>query len=211
MGKLIIVRHGESEANRDKVFATSGDVPLTEAGRAQARESAGRIAKRFLPKRVISSTFLRARQTAAIIGAELDLPVEAFPGIHERNLGCLKGQPYARHLELALQDTAYDPARKWLWRPPDGESYEDVRQRIVPAVERLRGLYPDEESVVVSHGAVMLSLWSHFTDSWEDAHVLPNCGIILMEHNSGTFFPPQIIEERPEDSIEKTESDGHLE
>lgn len=193
MGKLIIVRHGESEANRDKVFATSGDVPLTEAGLVQARQSAMRIAKRFFPKRVISSTFLRACQTAAIIAAEIDVPVEVFDGIHERNLGCLKGQPYARHLELALQDADYDPARKWLWRPPGGESYEDVRQRVVPAFERLRDIYPVDESVVVSHGAVMLSLWSHFTGAWEDAHVVPNCGIMLIEHDADSFSRPQII------------------
>jgi broad specificity phosphatase PhoE len=195
MGRLIIVRHGESEANRDKVFATSGDVPLTETGLAQARESAARIAKRFAPKRVISSTFRRARQTAAIIAAELGVPVEVFGGIHERNLGSLKGQPYGRHLDLALQDTEYDPARKWLWRPPDGESYEDVRRRVVPAFERLRSIYPEEETVVVSHGAVMLSLWSHFNNSWEDAHVLPNCAIMLIEHDSQGFSRPQIIDD----------------
>jgi broad specificity phosphatase PhoE len=195
MGRLIIVRHGESEANRDKVFAISGDVPLTEVGRAQARESAARITKRFVPKRVISSSFLRARQTAAIIAEDLGVPVEVYEGIHERNLGSLKGQPYARHLELALRDPDYDAARKWLWRPPEGESYEDVRQRVVPALERLRGIYPEEESVVVSHGAVMLSLWSHFANSWEDAHIIPNCGIMLFEHDSKGFGRPQIMED----------------
>jgi broad specificity phosphatase PhoE len=195
MGKFIMVRHGESEANRDRVFATSGDVPLTDAGRMQAHESAGRIAKSFKPVRVVSSTFLRARQSAEIIAAELHLPAQVFEGIHERNLGCLKGEPYAKHFELALQDPAYDPIRKWLWRPPEGESYEDVRQRVVPAFDRLRALYPDEELVIVSHGAVMLSLWSHFTNSWESAHVPPNCGIMLVAHEADRFFPPQVVED----------------
>jgi broad specificity phosphatase PhoE len=202
MGKLIIVRHGESEANRDKVFATSGEVPLTEAGRAQALHSAAQIAKRFLPKRIISSTFLRARQTADIIAKELDLAVEVYADIHERNLGSLKGQPYDRQFELAQQDAEYDPERKWLWRPPGGESYEDVRKRVLPAFDRLRSIYPKEETVVVSHGAVMFSLWSHFTDSWKHARTVPNCGIMLIEHDSAGFSRPQMVDECAENSSE---------
>jgi len=196
MGKLILVRHGESEANRDQVFAASGEVPLTDLGRQQAHELAQRIAKRFAPARIITSTFLRARQTAEILAAELKLPVEVFEGIHERDLGSLKGDTYSKQLDVALQDQNYDPRKRWLWRPPEGESYDDVRQRVVPALEELRNRYPDEDLLVVSHGAVMLCAWAHFAKSWDNAHGPSNCGIFLIPHADGRFDAPEIIKDQ---------------
>src|ERR1700747_2916865 len=94
MGKLIMVRHGESEGNRDRRFTISPDVPLTDLGREQARAVAARIARRFAPSCVISSPFRRARQTSEIIAGELGLPIEVVHDLHERNLGVLKGESY---------------------------------------------------------------------------------------------------------------------
>jgi broad specificity phosphatase PhoE len=195
MGKLIMVRHGESEGNRDRRFTLSPEVPLTDLGRRQAREAARRIAKRFNPQLIISSPYRRARQTSDIIAAELNLPIEVVHDLHERDLGVLKGQSYDLLRDLAGQDSGYDPEREWLWRPENGESYEDVRQRVIVAIEETRRRYPDHELIVVSHGGVMLSLWAHLTGSWEAAHMPTNCGIVLIEHEPDRLHPPQIVPE----------------
>ena len=168
MGRLILVRHGESTANRDRCFTITDDVPLTELGRQQARETALRIAKRFEPARVISSTFARARQTAEIIAAELGLETEVVADLHERNFGCLKGQPYEAFTELVLRDPSYDAAKDWLWRPDGGESQEDVRNRVVAVIEQVRARHLEQDIVVVSHGAVMRCVWAHLAGSWKD-------------------------------------------
>lgn len=193
MGKLIMVRHGESEGNRDRRFTLSPEVPLTGLGRQQAREAAQRIARRFHPHLIISSPYRRARQTSDIIAAELDLPIEIVHDLHERDLGVLKGRSYDLLRDLAGQDSGYDPKRGWLWRPDGGESYEDVRQRVIVAIEETRRRYPDHELIVVSHGGVMLSLWAHLTGSWETAHMPTNCGIVLIEHERDRLHPPQIL------------------
>jgi len=195
MGRLILVRHGESTANRDRCFTITDDVPLTELGRRQARETALRIAKRFDPAAVVSSAFARARQTAEIIAAELGLGTEVVPDLHERNFGCLKGQPYEAFTELILRDPAYDPARDWLWRPRGGESHEDVRCRVVAAIDRVRAGYLEQDVVVVSHGAVMRSLWAHLAGSWEGAYLPPNGGVVLVEHDRAALGAPRIIED----------------
>jgi broad specificity phosphatase PhoE len=195
MGKLIMVRHGESEGNRDRRFTISPDVPLTELGRSQARNAAERIAMRFRPERIISSPYRRARQTSEIIASELALPVEIVHDLHERDLGALKGESYDLLRELVRQDPGYDPKQGWLWRPEGGESYEDVRRRVIVAIEDIRSRYPEHEVVVVSHGGVMLSMWAHVTGQWEDAHLPPNCGIVLIEHESDRMHPPKIIDE----------------
>src|SRR6202171_1647590 len=184
MGKLIMVRHGESEGNRDRRFTISAEVSLTELGRQQAREAAQRIAKRFAPERIISSPYRRAWQTSEIIAGELGLPIEVVHDLHERDLGVLKGQSYDLLRDLAGQDSGYDPKRGWLWRPEGGESYEDVQRRAIVGIAQIRAPYPDRELVVVSHGGVMLSLWAHLTGAWEGAHLPANCGIVLIEHES---------------------------
>lgn len=193
MGKLIMVRHGESEGNRDRRFTISPEVPLTELGRQQAHEAAKRIAERFAPERIISSPYRRAHQTSEIIASELGLPIEVVHDLHERELGVLKGESYDLLRDLAGQDSGYDPKRGWLWRPEGGESYEDVRQRVSVAIEDLRRRYPDQELVVVSHGGVMLSLWAHLTQTWENAHIPDNCEIVLIEHEPDVVHPPQIL------------------
>lgn len=194
-GKLILVRHGESEGNRDRRFTISPDVELTETGQRQAHEVAQRIKSRFQPELIISSPFRRARQTSAIIAAELNLPIEVVEEIHERDLGALRGQSYDMLRELVKQAPDFDPKQGWLWRPERGESYEDVRLRVTGAFDRLRARFPEHEIVVVSHGGVMLSMWAHITGQWEGAHLPPNCGIVLVEHDGERFDLPQIIKE----------------
>jgi broad specificity phosphatase PhoE len=195
LGRLILVRHGESEGNRDRRFSISSEVELTEIGRRQAHEVAQRIKTCFQPELIFSSSFLRARQTSAIIAAELNLPVEVVEDIHERDLGTLRGESYDRLRELVKLAPDFDPKQGWLWRPEGGESYEDVRLRVTAAFNQLRGRFPEHEVVVVSHGGVMLSMWAHITGRWEGAHLPPNCGIVLVEHDGERFELPQIIKD----------------
>jgi broad specificity phosphatase PhoE len=190
MGKLILVRHGESEGNRDRRFTTTPDAPLTDLGREQAAMAARHIARLFKPRLVITSPYARARETGRIIAHALGLQAEIEPALYERNFGYLKGQPYG----AVRDDPTFDTEKVWLWRPEGGESYEDVRARVAPVLERLTVRATDGELIVVSHGGVMLTCWAHVTGHWEGAHVPPNCGIVLLEHTDGHFLPPQIIE-----------------
>ena len=60
LGRLILVRHGESEGNRDRRFSISSEVELTEIGRQQAHEVAQRIKTRFQPRKLIILEFVSA-------------------------------------------------------------------------------------------------------------------------------------------------------
>jgi probable phosphoglycerate mutase len=193
MPAFILVRHGESESNRDSRFALNGDVPLTDLGRQQAGEAAAQIARYFNPERIVSSTFTRARQSAEIISAALRLPWEVVEGIQERDLGALKGQPWHEHAAMTATDPNYDPEREWLWRPAGGESYEDVRQRVMPVLQELRERHPAEELVIVSHGAVMRAIWSQLTGAWINSFIPDNCAMLLIPHDGRQFFPPQVV------------------
>jgi len=193
-GKFIMVRHGESEGNRERRFTISSEVGLTELGVEQAQQVAQRIGQLFKPQIVVSSPFKRARQTSEIIARELKLEIETVYDLHERDLGCLKGHSYDDLRALVVKDPSYDPAHGWSWKPEGGESYEDVRERVVSAVEQLLQRYPHDEIVIVSHGGVMLSVWAHITGQWHGAHLPPNCGIVLIEHDGRRMQEPKIVQ-----------------
>lgn len=191
MGRLILVRHGESEGNRERRFTTTPSVPLTARGREQAHAAARRIARRFRPELVIASPYARARETAAIIAAALGLPLEIEPNLFERRFGSLAGESY----DVETAALAFDPVARWAWQPPGGgESFEDVRGRIAPVLSRLARENPDRELVIVSHGAVMLTAWIHLTGVLVGAEVPSNCGMVLVEHDGARFERPAIIE-----------------
>ncbi len=175
MTRLVLMRHGESEGNRDRVFTLTPEVPITDVGRAQVRAAAEWIRSRWTPRRVVASPYRRARQSAAIVGEVLGLPVAVEPDLRERSYGTLAGRPYAD----ALGSPGYDPAVWWRWCPPGGETLEAVAVRAGAVLDRIAA--GDGDAVVVSHGAVMRALWRHVTGSWEDARVARNAGLILAE------------------------------
>ena len=193
-GRIVLVRHGETEANRDRRFALD-DVCLTELGRSQALNLANRLQNEFRPQHLVCSEFLRARQTGEIIAEVLGLAMESMPGIHELDFGCLKGQPYEaldslREWGGSQASDSSGQFNPWVWRPPGGESPEDVRSRVLEAIETLRRRYPDGEVVVVCHGIVIQAVWAHLTGEWREGAIPPNCGIVSISHSPEGWEPP---------------------
>jgi broad specificity phosphatase PhoE len=185
MGRLILIRHGESEGNRERTFTQTPDVPLTDVGREQVRMAAGWIATRYRPVRIVTSPFTRARETAAILAERLALPVAVEADLRERSYGELAGRPYA-----AVRDcTDYDPEAYWLWCPPGGgETLVEVAARAGAVLDRIAGAAAVDDVVVVSHGAVMMALWRHVTGAWRVGSVARNAGIVVVEHGDGRWL-----------------------
>ncbi len=188
--RFILVRHGESEGNRDRRFTPTHLAPLTELGREQARRAAEWIAERFAPDLVVVSPYLRTRQTAAIIAEHFKLPIEVEGDLRERHMGILAGKPYG----LLAEDPTYDRNRFWLWRPAGGENIEDVKARAGRVLDRLAQSHRGRQLVVVSHGGVMSALWAHASGSWSQAKVPRNCGIVIAEHAEGRYREPSAHE-----------------
>jgi broad specificity phosphatase PhoE len=65
-------------------------------------------------------------------------------------------------------------------------------KRVAPVLDAVAKKYPDDEIVVVSHGGVMRAVWAHVTGKWENAHVPPNCGIVVIEHHGGRYRAPEV-------------------
>jgi broad specificity phosphatase PhoE len=191
MGRLILVRHGESEGNRARLFAEDQHaLPLTPLGYEQAQAAARLIGLRFAAERVFCSPYVRAHETARVIASHLDLPLGIEPDLYERDVGEHRGKSY----DSLYAAPGYSAAQRWTWRPAGGESYADVAARVGPALDRLARAYTERDIVVVSHGGVMLALWSHVSGAWDGAWSAPNCGVLLIEHDRDGYRAPQVID-----------------
>ena len=182
MGRLLLIRHAESEGNRDAIFTTTPAVPLTERGRMQARTAAEWIRANHPPARIVTSPFARARETATILADVLGVPVDVEPDLRERDYGLLAGKPYS------TPRPDYDRSQYWLWRPEEGETLVEVASRVGAVLDRIAGTTAAHDVVVVSHGAVMMAAQWHVTGSWPPAgRVVRNAGILLVEHRQGRY------------------------
>lgn len=190
MGKLILVRHGESVGNRDRMFAVNPQaLALTELGYRQAEQAGQRIVQLYQAELVVSSPYVRARETARVIAEALDVPLAIEDSLHERLVGVHQGQSY----DSIFTAPGYDAKRPWTWQPQGGESFEEVKARVGAALDQLARLHPARDVVVVSHGGVMSALWAHVTGDWESVHMAPNCGFVLIEHGAHGYSMPQVI------------------
>ncbi|GAA4484577.1 histidine phosphatase family protein [Rhodococcus olei] len=159
-GKLILVRHGQTEANVARRLDTRlPGARLTELGEGQAH-AFGTSLTGPLPKAVVASEALRARQTAGFIERASGIVVEVREGIHEAQAGDLEDRS-----DRASHETYAGVFHSWHAgelgaRMPGGESGEDVLARYLPVVESLRAHYLDGvdemgDVLVVSHGAAI--------------------------------------------------------
>jgi len=152
---ILLARHGETEWNAIGRLQGHTDVELNETGRAQARALAGTLARAELAE-VWTSDLLRARETGAIVAAELGLaPPRVDAELRERKFGVFEG---LTRDEIAVR---YPEAwRAWTQtteHPPGGESRADATARMHRALSRVRA-DARGHALVVSHGGVM-RLW----------------------------------------------------
>lgn len=151
--RLVLVRHGVTDWNREGRFQGHLDPPLSESGRLEAALVAQRVAGDpvLRPTRIVSSSLRRASQTADAIAAATGVPVELERRLIEIGQGEWEGRT---HDEIA----ANDAERYAVWRtsdalPPGGETVESTMDRVAGVLAELDAA--DGTVALVSHGGVL--------------------------------------------------------
>lgn len=145
---LYLVRHGETDWNRERRIQGSTDIPLNETGRLQAART-GRLLSRRRWDGILTSPLSRAYETAEIIADAVGLGEPTrFDEIVERAYGNAEGMT---DVELSR---LYPPGSS----VPGRESREDVASRVVPALVRLAEERPHQHLIVTTHGGVIRSV-----------------------------------------------------
>ncbi|MBT8202691.1 MAG: histidine phosphatase family protein [Acidimicrobiia bacterium] len=157
MIRLLVVRHGEAEGNREHRFIGQSDVPLTASGRRQVDLLTDRLADVGIT-RVVTSDLQRAAETVAPTAQRLGLEPE-----HDKRWREIANGEWA-------DVVASDVAERWpdLWSRyrqgedvlrPGGESWTDVQARAVEAVEELiAGLSEGDVVLIGTHAGPALGI-----------------------------------------------------
>lgn len=163
MTRLILVRHGETEWNRQLCFQGQVDVPLNATGHEQALRVARRLADGDPVHRVVSSDLVRARQTAeplAELLARRGLPDPvAIAGLREQSFGIVDGMSVdeIKRRHPAAWNAWIDYRADYAFE--GGESTRHFHARVMAALRALVLAHPGETVVAVTHGGVLDMVW----------------------------------------------------
>jgi probable phosphoglycerate mutase len=203
--KLWIVRHGQSAGNvaRDAAAAAGHsmididmrdvDVPLSELGQEQAA-ALGRwfasLPEAEKPEMVLSSPYVRARQTAKVICEAGGLVGEGRPPIVDERLREREFGIFDRLTTTGIREKYPEQAEhrtllgKFYHRPPGGESWADVILRLRGALDTISLHHADRRVLIVCHQVVVLCI-RYILEEMDEAQILAidregdvvNCGV----------------------------------
>lgn len=155
MGKIALVRHGQTDWNRVNRIQGWRDIPLNSEGEKQAVQTAEQLSKLKIDA-VYSSPLRRALQTAEKIAEKHGLNVMTVEEFKELRQGIWEGLLAAEARERF--PSAYE---NWLRNPlncppPEGESVEDVRRRVIGAYSAILDKHSGDQTIcIVSHKVVI--------------------------------------------------------
>jgi broad specificity phosphatase PhoE len=145
---LLLVRHGETDWNRDGRWQGHSDTHLNEVGREQAARVAGELDGVDV---VYSSDLARARETAEIVAQRLGLPVRLDERLRERSFGAWEGKT-APEIEAEFRDAH----ARWLAGEgpgaDDAEPFAEFAARVQSFLADVLARHPAETVLVVAHG-----------------------------------------------------------
>jgi len=152
-----LIRHAPTTWNDAKRIQGRGDSPLTAAGIIRARRW-GPMLKPFGWDRIVTSDQERSRHTAGLINETLHLTVVTDSRLCEQNWGQWEGLAIETIMKQKADELAQLLAAGWGFRPPGGESREEVWQRGRRALQAVAMANPGARVLVVTHGGMIRAL-----------------------------------------------------
>lgn len=157
--KIIIQRHGQSEANVSHIYAGHSDFPLSSLGHEQARLGAAALAGERI-EAIYSSDLKRAMQTAAPHAEARGLTVNGRRELREIYLGDWE----ASERDYLVEKYPYEAVYIWqnffgIFRAPNGESAPDAADRFYSEVLRIAAQNPGKTVLITAHAAVIRLFW----------------------------------------------------
>lgn len=148
--EVCLVRHGETEWNRQARLQGSMDIPLSDIGIAQAKKAAKRLALEKWDV-IFSSNLIRARHTAEHINELVQVDILEDAGLRERMYGTLEGMTRAE-IEALYPNLFVNPQ---MHEVAGLESYEQLSERIRQTVENIAVHHAGKKILIVTHGGAI--------------------------------------------------------
>ncbi|MGB4660358.1 MAG: histidine phosphatase family protein [Mobilitalea sp.] len=162
--RLLLVRHGETDWNVQKKIQGSTDTKLNSNGILQAKQLGETLKEnnRNISK-IYTSKQKRAKKTAEIISNYLGVEYTEWDGLEEMNLGLWEGNSWTEvEDKFPLEYQEWIDNRRYS-RTPQGESYQDLLERLIPSLKRIITIEKDDV-LVVTHSADIMVLLSYINE-----------------------------------------------
>jgi len=155
--KLILIRHGKTEANEKHLYCGSTDLPLSESGKEELTERKSAVEYPYIEGfRILTSGMRRCEETLAILYD--DIPHETDPAFREMNFGAFEMRSY----EEMKNDPDYIA---WITGDneanitPGGESGNRMTERVINGLHRL--MEGNRDVLLVTHGGVIAAIMAY--------------------------------------------------
>jgi broad specificity phosphatase PhoE len=191
---ILIVRHGETDWNREGRFQGHADPPLNAAGREQAEILAEQLAGDGI-EAIHTSDLRRAHETATIVADRLGLPVTAHGGLREIDVGAFQGLT-REEIDARWPDARAVVAEHGYGAHWGGESLGQLSARVVPALVEIASAHSGERVLVVGHGGTIRAALARAdgVDILAHRKVWPgpagNCEVFELVCDNGTLRRP---------------------
>lgn len=160
MTTILLIRHGENNMVGKRLAGRLPGVHLNEKGQVQARQLAEVLCKAPL-KAIYSSPLERAIETAEPLARALGYEIQMAPGLVELNYGNWQGKTLKQLGRFKLWKTVQEKPSEM--RFPQGESFIEVRDRVIAEIERIAAAHEEGDLVATfSHGDIIRLAVSHY-------------------------------------------------
>lgn len=169
--KLLIIRHGQTDWNSQKILQGQQDTELNATGRSEATQVAKKLLKLSIHQ-IIASPLKRAAQTAQIINEQLLLPIRYDSRLKERGFGYYEGKCFNQNDMNEFWNEKHEFIEN------NVESLQDLRFRIKELLDEIIPL--DQTILLVTHGVISAMIAEYFSVEPIDdypAFILKNCEI----------------------------------
>ncbi|WP_064094251.1 histidine phosphatase family protein [Rossellomorea aquimaris] len=168
--EILLIRHGESEADILHVHEGRADFSLTAHGVKQVHAMANRVKREYPPDVIWSSTLKRAKETATVLAEKVGCEVRFQEDLMEHNNGVLAGLSYEEAKKIIMPNHLHESVE-------NGESHIEFRMRIEMIFSKIIAESSNESRVaIVAHGGVINNLLCSFLKLPIDAEVYFHCG-----------------------------------
>ena len=157
MARLMLMRHGETDYNRQGRYQGSVDIELNAAGIFQAEQAAKNLCGNEIDL-IISSPLKRALATAEIAAAAIAVEVQILKQFSERSMGAFEGMSREEIDKQYPECGGWSVTHQFFAAPPNGESLFEFSFRIATGLDLLRSEYAGKNILLVCHGGVARSI-----------------------------------------------------
>ena len=186
---FLLVRHGFSKGNKEKRFSGQMNLPLDDAGLAQAESVSKYISENFKVDSIYSSDLSRAYDTVLPLANKLNIAIQKDKNLREVDVGLWQGKlidEVKKEFPETFEKYRVNPG---LSRFDGGESYLDAMERGIKTIQKIAKENDGKTIVIATHGGIIRTLraaWTNTTpENIKDIPHVPNASVTIAEYDNG--------------------------